>query len=44
MFVGDSHWREDERPYLEAGRRWGVQFVIANDIAAAIAWRDGVAD
>jgi hypothetical protein len=35
MFVGDSHWREDERPMLETGRRLGVSFVITNDIAAA---------
>ncbi len=40
MFVGDSHWGQDETAYLEAGRRWGVQFVITNDIAAAIKWRD----
>ena len=44
MFVGDSHWGEDERAALDNGRRWGVQFVITNDIDAALAWRDGVAD
>ena len=44
MFVGDSHWGEDERAALENGRRWGVQFVITNNIGAALAWRDGVAD
>ena len=39
MFVGDSHWGQDETAYLDAGRRWGVQFVITNDIAAALKWR-----
>ncbi len=39
MFIGDSHWREDERPYLDNGRRWGMSFAITNDIQAALAWR-----
>ena len=39
MFVGDDHWRRDERPYLDNGRRWGMSFVITNDIDGALAWR-----
>jgi hypothetical protein len=39
MYVGDDHWREDERPYLDNGRRWGMSFVITNDLQAALAWR-----
>jgi Glycerophosphoryl diester phosphodiesterase family len=39
MFVGDDFWRQDERPYLDNGRRWGASFVITNDIQAALAWR-----
>ena len=43
MFVGDTHWRQDERTYLDNGRRWGVSFVITNDILPALAWRNGLA-
>ena len=39
MFVDAALWRQDERPLLDNGRRWGMHFVITNDIAAALAWR-----
>jgi hypothetical protein len=39
MFIGDSHWGEDERPMLDLGRRWGVSFVITNDVESALRWR-----
>jgi hypothetical protein len=41
MFVPSEHWGQDERPLLDNGRRWGISYVITNDIAAALAWRSG---
>jgi glycerophosphoryl diester phosphodiesterase len=32
----------DERAALENGHRWGVSFVISNDIGRSLAWRDGI--
>ncbi len=40
MYIPSELWGQDERPLLDNGRRWGVSFVITNDIAAAIAWRE----
>ncbi len=40
MYVDATHWGVAEEPLLDNGRRWGVSFVITNDIAAALAWRE----
>ena len=41
--IGMAFIREvDEEAALANGRRWGVAFVISNDIGRSLTWRDGV--
>jgi glycerophosphoryl diester phosphodiesterase len=39
MVAIDPPWELDERPMLDKGRRWGIEFVITNHPAVALDWR-----